>query len=214
MKNEICDVGRKLWLRQFVDGNGGNISCRIGPNEVLCTPTMVSKYDLKPADLCLVDLDGNQIAGKRPLTSEILLHLEIYKAVPAARAAVHCHPPHATACAITGVVPEGGLLPEYEVFIGQAALAPYATPGTQEFARTVLPYAKHHNAILLRNHGVVCWADSATKAEWLCEILESYCATLAIARRLGPPVTPIPKNKRAELRALRSGMGLPDPGKK
>ena len=85
IKKEICATGKKLWLRQFVDGNGGNISYRIGPNEVLCTPTLVSKYDLTPEDISLVDLEGNQIAGSKPRTSEIFLHLEIYKAVPEAK---------------------------------------------------------------------------------------------------------------------------------
>src|SRR5580698_7619749 len=75
IKKEICAVGRKLWLRQFVDGNGGNISYRIGPNEVICTPTMMSKYDMTPEDLCLVDLEGNQLAGTQRRTSEIFLHL-------------------------------------------------------------------------------------------------------------------------------------------
>ncbi len=92
IKKEICSVGRKLWMRQFVDGNGGNISYRMGPNEVLCTPTLVSKYDLTPDDLCMTDLNGVQIAGPKPRTSELLLHLEIYKAVPEAKAVVHCHP--------------------------------------------------------------------------------------------------------------------------
>src|ERR1039458_2125762 len=95
VKLEICAVGRKLWDRSYVDGNGGNISYRIGPNEVICTPTLVSKHDLTPADLCMVDLEGVQVAGKKPRTSEILLHLEIYKAVPEAKACVHCHPPQA-----------------------------------------------------------------------------------------------------------------------
>jgi L-fuculose-phosphate aldolase len=97
IKKEICAVGRKLWLRQFVDGNGGNISYRIGPNEVLCTPTLVSKYDLTPEDLSLTDLEGNQIAGSKPRTSELLLHLEVYKAVPEAKSVVHCHPPQSAA---------------------------------------------------------------------------------------------------------------------
>ena len=102
IKEEICAVGRKLWMRQYVDGNGGNISCRIGPNEVDLQPTLLCKADLRPQDLCLVDLEGQQLAGGRPRTSEILMHLEIYKAVPEAKAVVHCHPPHATAYAITG----------------------------------------------------------------------------------------------------------------
>ena len=105
IKAEIVDVGRKLWMRQYVDGNGGNISYRIAENAVICTPTLTSKADLKASDMCLVDLDGKQLAGSAARTSEILLHLEIYKAVPEAKACVHCHPAHATAYAITGRVP-------------------------------------------------------------------------------------------------------------
>jgi L-fuculose-phosphate aldolase len=212
VKDEICATGRKLWLRGFVDGNGGNISHRIGPNAVLCTPTLVSKYDLTPADICMVDLDGNQLAGDRPATSEMLLHLEIYKNVPQARAAVHCHPPYTTARAITGVEPEGLLLPEYEMLIGRVAMAPYESPGTIEFARTILPYAARHNAIILANHGVICWADSVTVAEWHCEVLESYLQVLAIAGQSGKPLKHIPESKRAELRARRLAMGFPDNG--
>ena len=210
LKDEICAVGRKLWLRQLVDGNGGNISCRIGPGRVLCTPTQISKYDLKPADLCMVDLDGRQIAGKRMATSEILLHLEIYKNVPEAAAVVHCHPPHASAYAIAGQAPPSGLMPEYEVFIGEVAIAPYETPGTAEFARSVLPYARRHNAILLSNHGAVCWAPSLAVAEWNCEVLETYCTILMLAKQLGAPPVPIPPAGRAELAALRRSMGFPD----
>lgn len=211
IKKEICAVGQKLWLRQFIDGNGGNISYRIGPNEVLCTPTLVSKYDLRPRDLCMVDLDGNQIAGSKPATSEILLHLEIYKAVPQARAAVHCHPPHATAYAITGQVPTLNVIPEFEIFVGPVAMAPYETPGTTAFARTVLPYVQQHNTVLLANHGVVCWSDTVTHAEWTCEVLESYCWTLMLAAGLGKPITRIPRQKVAELLTRKKGMGLPDP---
>ena len=212
VKEEICHVGRKLWLRGFVDGNGGNISLRVGPNAVLCTPTLVSKFDLTPADICMVDLDGNQLAGSRPATSEMLLHLEIYKDVPQARAAVHCHPPYTTAHAITGVEPDGLLLPEYEMLIGRVAMAPYESPGTIEFARTILPYAARHNAIILANHGVICWGDSVTLAEWHCEVLESYLEVLAIARQMGTPLRHIPLAKAGDLRARRLKMGFPDNG--
>ena len=115
IKKEICSVGRKLWMRQFVDGNGGNISYRLGPNEVLCSPTLVSKYDLTPDDIGMTDIEGVQIAGAKPRTSELLLHLEIYKAVPEAKAVVHCHPPHATAYAITGRVPPNLIIPEFDL---------------------------------------------------------------------------------------------------
>jgi len=156
LRVEILAVGRKLWQRQYVDGNGGNISVRIGTRHLLCTPTMVSKGDLEPADILLSDLDGNILVGERARTSEILLHLAIYKANPDARAVVHCHPPHATAFAITGSAPPCGYLSEYEYFIGPAAVAPYETPGTQALADSVIPFVRDHNTILLSNHGVVC----------------------------------------------------------
>ena len=210
IKKEICAVGRKLWMRQFVDGNGGNISYRIGPEEVLCTPTLVSKYDLTPADICLTDLEGNQIAGPKPRTSELLLHLEIYKAVPEAKAIVHCHPPHATAYAITGRVPPNLVIPEFELIVGKVAIAPYETPGTSAFARSVLPYVKQHNAVLLANHGIVCWSDTVTHAEWSAEVLETYCWTLMLAAQLGAPISRISKEQGSDLLVLKKKLGLPD----
>ena len=211
IKQEICSVGRKLWMRQFVDGNGGNISYRMGPNEVLCTPTLVSKYDLTPDDIALTDLEGVQIAGSKPRTSELLLHLEIYKAVPEAKAVVHCHPPHATAYAITGRVPPNLVIPEFEVFVGKVAISPYETPGTQAFAETVLPYVKQHNTVLLSNHGIVCWADSVTHAEWYAEVLETYCWTLMLANQLGAPISRISDQQGSDLLAIKKRLGLPDP---
>lgn len=210
IKQEICAVGRKLWLRQFVDGNGGNISYRIGPNEVICTPTLMSKYDLAPEDLCLVDLEGRQIAGNKPRTSEIFLHLEIYKSVPEAKSVVHCHPPHATAYAITGKVPPNLVIPEFEVFVGKVAISPYKTPGTAEFARSVVPYARDHNTILLANHGIVCWADTITHAEWYAEVLETYCWTLMLASQLDTPVSYLAEEQAADLLAIKKKLGLPD----
>ena len=210
IKREICSVGRKLWMRQFVDGNGGNISYRIGPNEVLCTPTLVSKYDLTPDDIGLTDLEGVQIAGSKARTSELLLHLEIYKAVPEAKAVVHCHPPHATAYAITGSVPPNLIIPEFEVFVGKVAVSPYETPGTKAFAETVLPYVKTHNTVLLSNHGIVCWADTVTHAEWYAEVLETYCWTLLIASQLGVPISQISEKQGDDLLAIKKKLGLPD----
>ena len=210
LRAEILRVGRKLWERQYVDGNGGNISCRLGTKYVLCTPTMMSKRDMEPADICLSDLEGNIVAGDRMRTSELLLHLEIYQANPRARAVVHCHPPYATAFSLTGTPPPVGLISEYEIFIGPAALARYETPGTRAFAETVLPFVRHHNTILLANHGVVCWSDTVTHAEWLVEILESYCKTCVIAKQIGKPLSFIPQEKIQEILALKRKLGFPD----
>jgi L-fuculose-phosphate aldolase len=210
IKEEIVRAGRKLWERQYVDGNGGNISVRVSPRYVVCTPTLCSKGDLRVEDLSLVDLENCQVCGSRPQTSEILLHLEIYKSVPQARAVIHCHPPYATAHAVAGVVPQGNLVPEQEVFVGPVALTPYETPGTIEFARTILPVAKNHNTILLANHGIVCWADTVTHAEWYAEVIETYCKTLMIASQLRSPLPEIPPDKILDLLAIKRKLGLPD----
>jgi len=210
IKNEICSVGRKLWLRGFVDGNGGNISYRIGEDEVICTPTLFSKFDMNPDDLCLIDLSGNQLAGRRRPTSEVQLHLEVYKNAPQAKAVVHCHAPYATACAICGRVPPTSISSEFDVFIGSVALARYETPGTPEFAATVRPYVANHNAILLANHGVMCWADTPTHAEWYVENLETFCQTFMIARQFGAPYSRISPEKAEALKAARKKYGLPD----
>ena len=210
LRQEIIRVGRKLWEREYVDGNGGNISVRLGSNYVLCTPTMLSKADLVPADICLSDLDGNILAGDRTRTSELLLHLEIYKANERARAVVHCHPPYATAFAVTGTTPPNGLIPEFEIFIGPLAVAPYETPGTKAFAETVRPFVKDHNTILLTNHGIVCWSDTVTHAEWLAEILDAYCKTYLLAQQIGKPLNFIPEAKMREILALKRRLGFPD----
>jgi L-fuculose-phosphate aldolase len=212
IKEEIVRAGKKLWARQYVDGNGGNISARLNDQYILCTPTLLSKGDLQVEDLTLVDLDNRRVCGNRPHTSEILLHLEIYKTVPQAKAVIHCHPPYATAYAVAGIVPRGNLVPEQEVFVGPVALAPYETPGTLAFARTIHPFARNHNTILLANHGVVCWADTVAHAEWYVEIVDTYCKTIHIATQLRPNLPEIPPEKIADLLELkgRLGMALPD----
>ena len=211
IKEEILSAGKKLWLREYVDGNGGNLSARISDDYVICTPTLCSKGDMQASDLSLVDLNNCRICGDRAQTSEILLHLEIYKAVPEAKAVIHCHPPYATAHAMAGIAPRGNLIPEQEVFVGPVAVAPYETPGTMEFARTILPFVRDHNTVLLTNHGVVCWADTVTHAEWYVEVVENYCKTLTIACQLGVPINEIAADKIPGLLAMKQRLGLPDP---
>ena len=130
-----------------------------------------------------------------PRSSELLLHLEIYGANAAARAVVHCHPPHATAYALAGLMPPVGLIPEQEVLVGPVPVAPYETPGTKAFAESVLPFVQHHNTILLANHGVVCWADTVTHAEWCVEVVDTYCRTLILAGQLGVPLQRLTPDK-------------------
>ena len=108
------------------------------------------------------------------------------------------------------MVPPTCIIPEFEVLVGKVAVAPYETPGTQKFAETVLPFVKDHNTILLSNHGVVCWADTVTHAEWSTEVVDTYCWTLMLAQQLGAPITNIGPEKAADLLAIKRKLGLPD----
>ena len=126
IKEQICEIGRRVYNKGFAAANDGNISYRVGDNEVLCSPTMICKGFMTPDDICAVDLNGNQLAGKRKRTSEILLHLAIMKARPDIRAVVHCHPPHATAFGVAREPIPQCVLPEIEVFLGEIPFAPYS----------------------------------------------------------------------------------------
>ena len=103
LKEQICEMGHRLWKRAYVDGNGGNMAIRVGEDIAICTPTLVSKGSLKPSDMCLVDFEGNQLLGTKKRTSEILMHLQMMKRQPKAVATCHCHPPYATAFAVANV---------------------------------------------------------------------------------------------------------------
>jgi L-fuculose-phosphate aldolase len=211
LKLQICDIGRRLWQRAYVDGNGGNIAIRVGEDIVLCTPTLVSKGFMKPEDLCLVDLEGNQLAGTKKRTSEILMHLQMMKRQPRAVASVHCHPPYSTAFAVAGVEPPTCMIPEFEVF-ASVATAPYRTPGTPEMGQLVADLVDKHNTILMANHGVVTWSHIGVEdAYFKMEILEAYCRTVLIASQLGKPVKTMTPTQLQDLLKIKQNMGIPDP---
>jgi L-fuculose-phosphate aldolase len=210
-KDQICDIGRRLWQRAYVDGNGGNISVRSAEDLVLCTPTLVSKGFMQPADLCLVDMQGNQKAGARKRTSEVLMHLAIYRSVPDAVACVHAHPPHATGFAVSGVRPPLCMVPEMELFCGVVPIAPYMTPGSAEMGEAVAALAPTHNTILMANHGVVAWGKTVEDAYFKMEILEAYCRTVLVTAQLGKPPNTIPAGQVRELLAIKQNLGIPDP---
>ena len=212
LKLQLCDMGRRLWSRAYVDGNGGNMAVRVGENLALCTPTLVSKGFMKPEDMCLVDLEGNQLAGTKKRTSEILMHLQIMKRQAHAAAVVHCHPPHATAFAVAGVEPPTCMLPELEVFIGKVPIAPYRTPGTPEMGKLVADLTDHHNTILMANHGVVSWSHvSLEDAYFKMEIIEAYCHTIVIAAQLGAPLKTFSNSQLQDLLKIKQTLGIPDP---
>lgn len=209
-KQEICDIGDRLYKRGFAAANDGNITYRIGENEVLCTPTMHSKGFLKPSDIATVDMTGKQIAGAKPRSSEALLHLEIMRARPDVKSVVHCHPPHATAFAVAHEAIPSCVLPEVEVFLGNVPIAKYETPGGKDFAATILPFVNDANVIILANHGTVSYGETVERAYWWTEILDSYCRILILAKQIGR-VEYFSSEKGWELIELKKKWGYSDP---
>src|SRR5580704_1477401 len=209
LKEEICDIGRRIYAKGFAAGNDGNISFRLAENQVLCTPTMICKGFMKPDDLCIVDMEGKQLSGHRKRTSEVLLHLAIMKSRPEIKSVVHCHPPHATAFAVAREPIPQCVLPEVEVFLGDVPITKYETPGGQVFADTVLPFVKKSNVIILANHGTVSFGETVEKAYWWTELLDAYCRILMLARDLGK-VNYFTEAKERELLDLKTKWGYTD----
>lgn len=210
LKKQICDIGRRLYAKGFAAANDGNITVRLNDKELLCTPTMVSKGFLKPEDICKVDYEGKQLAGTRKRTSEVLLHLIVYKHRPDVQSVVHCHPPHATAFAVAHEPIPKCVLPEVEVFLGEVPIAKYATPGDQRLPNTILPYVKDCNTVLLANHGTVSWGPSVEGAYFNTEIIDAYCRILILSKLLGR-VNYFSQQDNAELMEFKKRINLGDP---
>lgn len=210
IKQDICDIGQRIYNKGFAAANDGNITVRISDNEVLCTPTMHSKGFLKPDDICTIDMTGKQIAGRRKRSSEALLHLEIYKQRADIKSVVHCHPPHATAFAVAREPIPQCVLPEVEVFLGDVPITKYETPGGQAFADTIIPFVSKCNVMILANHGTVSFGEDVEKAYWWTEILDAYCRILMLARQLGH-VSYLDHQKSQELLDLKAKWGFTDP---
>lgn len=208
LSEAICDIGRRLYARGLVAATEGNISARLPFDQVLCTPTQICKGLMQPRDLCLVRLDGSQVSIGRRRSSEILLHLELYRANPAIQAVVHCHPPHATAFAVSQQPVTPGVLPEAELFLGDVPTIDYATPGTPDLARALAPHAGSAVCAILKNHGAVAWGDSLEQAFWRAEILEAYCRVLYLACAFGP-MDVLTESERQRLRAMRANFDSP-----
>lgn len=212
-KKDMCDIGRRIWMKGFCAGNEGNHSVRISADRVLCTPTGLSKGFLEPDEICLVDMDGNQVENNprgRKRTSEVKVHLAIYKKRPDVKAVIHSHPPHATTFAIAGIPLPAGLHPEAEVFLGVVPLAPYATPSKQDLPDSILPLiGPLTNTVLMGNHGSVSFSPTLLDAYYKLEILDAYCRILLLVKQLGKANVLNPKQMH-ELLEVKQSFGLPD----
>lgn len=186
-REAIVGIGKRLWDKGFVASNDGNISVRLGPDLVLCTPTATSKGFMEPSALALVTLAGDLVdAGTGPgPSSEVKMHLRIYQENPDVNAVVHAHPPIATAYAVLGEELEANLLPEIALLMPKVPLAPYATPSTPEVGDSVAPFAKDYQACLLEQHGSLTWASSLEEAYMVTERLEYFANLLFNLEALG-----------------------------
>jgi L-fuculose-phosphate aldolase len=211
IKDRMCDIGRRMWAKDYTDGNGGNLTVRVGDNLVLCTPTLISKGFMEPADIALIDMDGKQLAGARKRTSEAMTHLAIMKRQPLCKSCCHAHPPHATAFAVARVQPPTCLIPEADIFLGKIALAPYQTPGSPENADTVGEVGKENQCVLMLNHGVITWGKDIEDAYWKMENADAYCKTIWVASQLGGELGEgVGGNKAKEFVRIRKSLGMPD----
>src|SRR5215470_13334336 len=162
----------------------------------------VSEFKLRE-QMCIVDYDGKQLAGKRKRTSEILLHLAIYRERPDVKAVIHSHPPHATAFAIADIELPTCIHPEAEVFLGQVKTAKYVTPGDTRLGESLMPYVKDSNTIVLQNHGVVCFDTDLEQCYYKLEIVDAYARILILAKQVGS-IRPLDGNEMKELLDLKA----------
>src|ERR1700722_6974377 len=171
-REEIVRYGRMLHERGFVAAMDGNLSVRLDRERILVTPTCVSKGAMRAADMVIVDRDGTRVAGRRNVTSEIGMHVLIYRMRPDIRAIVHAHPPTATGFAAAGIPLSEPLVCEVAIGLGAISVAGYGTSATPEFLKTLGPFVPRYDAILMSNHGVVAYADTIEHAYMKMETVE------------------------------------------
>ena len=189
IKKEICEIGRRIYDRGMVAANDGNISVKLNENEFLCTPTGVSKGFMTPEYICKVDKDGNvlQANGDFKPSSEIKMHMRVYKERPDVNSVVHAHPMYATGFAIAGIPLTQPIMPEAVIALGCVPIAEYGTPSTEEIPDAVSKYLPHYDAVLLENHGALTYSDSLLNAYHKMESVEFYAQLLFISTQLGGP---------------------------
>ncbi len=208
IKKEICEVGHKLWLKGFVAANDGNISVKINDHEFYCTPTGVSKGSLTPDMIIKVDENGKKLEGKLNPSSEIKMHMRVYKERPDVTAVVHAHPPVATAFTVADIELDQYILPEAVLTIGNVPTCDYGTPSTMEIPDSLDPYLQNHDAFLLRNHGALTVGCNLNKAFFVMEEVEFNAVICKHAMDLGA-VHEISSNQLKKLMELRKKMNLP-----
>lgn len=207
LRDDIVEVGRLVYQKGWVAANDGNISIRMDRQRILATPTGVSKGRMHPDDLIIVDMKGNKIEGRKERTSEILMHLTIYEMRPDIHSVVHAHPPVATGFASAGRPLNMALLPEVIIGLGCVPLANYGLPGTPELTEPMLPYIPKYEAIMMGNHGAVCYGEDVLKAFFRMETVEHFARISLVAELLGG-ARPLPRLEVDKLFDSRTRYGV------
>jgi L-fuculose-phosphate aldolase len=210
-REEIVRYGRMLHERGFVAAMDGNLSVRLDHERILVTPTRVSKGAMRVGDIVVVDREGARLAGRRKVTSEIGMHLLIYRMRPDIQAIVHAHPPTATGFAAAGMALTEPLVSEVVMGLGGIPLARYGTPGTSELAESLEPYVPHYDAILMSNHGVVTYCDTIEHAYMKMETVEHFAEISLVTHILGrqQPLSRLEVQKLQIARAKYFGGKIP-----
>jgi L-fuculose-phosphate aldolase len=188
---DLIEIGRRLHARDLVGAAEGNLSVRLGPDRFLVTGSGVSKGHLGATDLVVVDGHGERVQGTRRPSTELRMHLAAYAARPDVAAIVHAHPITAVALTVAGLPPPSDLVPEAAVTLGPVAVAPFATPGTDEVPASLAPLLAGHDVILLERHGAIAFGRSLAEAFERMETLERV-ARIALAARLLGRCEPLP----------------------
>ena len=212
LRNDIVEVGRRLWVRGFVASNDGNISVRLDDTRLLMTPASVSKGFMTPDMMVITDLQGKLLDGApgRKPSSETMMHLVVYRNRPDVNAVVHSHPPLSTGFAVAGIPLDRAVLAEVVTTLGSIPIAEYGTPSTRELADAVEPYVRLHDGLLLANHGALALGKDLFAAYYKMETIEHFAKISLVARMLGREHV-LSKEEVARLQALRGSYGIAVP---
>ncbi len=210
LREDIVEVGRRLYARGYTASNDGNISLRLDAARLLMTPTSVCKGFMSTDMMCITDLDGKKIAGDRNPSSEMQMHLEVYRQRPEVQAVVHAHPPIATGFAVAGIPLDRAVLAEVVTTLGSVPIAEYATPSTRELPEAVRKYVKAHDGMLLANHGALTMGADVFAAYYKMETIEHFAKISLVARMLGGERL-LSRDEVTRLEKLRGSYGIASP---
>ena len=209
-KRSIVEIGRRMYEKNYCAANDGNISCRTAQNHLWVTPSGVSKGFLTEDMLVKTDLAGNILENpeERKISSELKLHLKVYALRDDVNAVVHAHPPKATAFACARKAMTKPVVSEAMLNLGEVPCAPFAVPGTEELAESIVPYVADHAAVLMANHGAVTWGESMIRAYYRLETLEYYAQILMLTGEHPEPAVDLSPEETAAIRSCREKFGI------